>query len=290
MQRAASATAVRCIRPCSVLHTPSQRAAFRASSLHRLHPIGPTQRNKHPPKQESEAGSQLPCRLLCPQNNGAEPKEALHPKSARKPAYTGHSATGNREEHPLLPRDLKTREEKLGKVKEKAVPLQPVRLNQHPIVLDEQTQLCAAHCKRTAALQQREIHGRPDGRPYSGHCGSATGHRLWHCIWRFTLTGHSHSHHRRLHRERSGRQQGADRRSHRCLHRHHLRHCQRPQSGSVGPDDSHHAGRRVPHPAGRIPLGHHHQVYPLPHRGGFHQRYSRHHLHHTDKGSAGTEH
>ena len=192
--------------------------------------------------------------------------------------------------HPQPPQNLKTREEKLGKVKEKAVSLQSVRLNQHPIVLDEQTQLCAAHCKRTAALQQREIHGRPHGRPYSGHRGSATGHRLWHCIRRFTLTGHPHSHHRRLLRERSGRQQGADRWSHRCLHRHHLRHCQRPQSGSVGPDDSYHAGRRVPYPAGYIPLGHHHQVYPLPHRGGFHQRYSRHHLHHTDKGSAGTEH
>ena len=137
----------------SAVHPSSQRAAFRASSLHRFHPIGPTQQNKHPPKQETEAGSQPPDSLFSPQNNGAEPKEAQHPKSARKPAYTGHSATGNREEHPQLPRNLKTREEKLGQVKEKTVPLQPVRLNQHPTVLDEQTQLCAAHCKRTAALQ-----------------------------------------------------------------------------------------------------------------------------------------
>ena len=44
-------------------------------------------------------------------------------------------------------------------------------------------------------------------------------------------------------------------------------------------------GRCVPHHVWCAPSGHHHQVYPLSHRGRLHQWYCRHHLHHADQGS-----
>ncbi len=134
-------------------------------------------------------------------------------------------------------------------------------------------------------LRPQDVHGRPYGGHHRGHRGATAGHRFRYCLRCFARERHHHGHRGGFHDFRLRRVKGADRRPHGRVHHYRLWH--HPAVRHARTHHRHTHGGRVPYSIGRTAAGHHHQIYSLPHRCGFHQRYRRHHLHHANQGPAG---
>lgn len=123
------------------------------------------------------------------------------------------------------------------------------------------------------------LYARPDGRRHRRHRRPAAGHRLRHRFGRLAREGHHHGRHRRLCRLAAGRQPRPDWRPDRRLHHHRLRHRPGVRRGGTSGGNAH--GRRAAPAHGALPAGYGHQVHPLSHHRGLHERYCRDHLHHA---------
>ena len=137
-------------------------------------------------------------------------------------------------------------------------------------------------------LRQGDLcQGSPCGR-YRGHRSPPAGHRLRYRIWRHARTGHHHCHRGRFDYLAPRRFARTNWRPHGSVHCYYSRH--HPAVWDAGPDDSDAPRGRVPYIIRALPSGHHHQVHPLPHRGGFHQRYRADNLHHAGEGPLRLDH
>ena len=131
-------------------------------------------------------------------------------------------------------------------------------------------------------LQQTDTRPGPACRYHRRHRGAAARHRVRHRVRSHAGGRHPDGHRGRLHHFLLRRQQGADRRPDRRLHRHRLRNHPAIRHERSRDRDLH--GRCIPDPDGRAPSWHDHQVYPLPDRRGLHQRYRPDDLRDPDQG------